>query len=143
MYVPLRTDPARHVPACSSVIHSIIYISNFVFIFFSDPNIGVTNITYNNEEFQKLPNWPEFTASSQRYLQFNELHEMAIGNNLRQMYCDFWDDPEEFTRKNPVASESSWTIWIAVIAVIILVAFLGCFIFRKFRRSNSGFQTVV
>ena len=62
--------------------------------------------------------------SNQTFLEFNELHEVVIGNNLRQMYCDFWDDPEEFIRKNPVTSES-WTVWIAVItmSLIVLIAF--------------------
>ena len=104
----------------------------FVVHFLSDPNVGITNITYNKEEFQKLPDWPKFTVdSNERYLEFKELHEVGTGENLRQMYCDFWNDPEEFTRKNPVAS-GSWNVWLAIIittavttvVVIILYASL-------------------
>ncbi|CAB3991363.1 Hypothetical predicted protein [Paramuricea clavata] len=67
-----------------------------------DPNVGITNITYNKEEFQRLPDWPKFTDSNESYLEFKELYEVGTGENLRQKYCDFWNDPEEFTRLNPV-----------------------------------------
>ena len=52
---------------------------NFEFVIdscLSDPNVGITNITYNKEEFQRLPDWPKFTDINERYLEFNELHEV-------------------------------------------------------------------
>jgi hypothetical protein len=116
---------------------------NFEFVIdscLSDPNVGITNITYNKEEFQRLPDWPKFTDLNERYLEFNELHEVGSGENLREMYCDFWNDPEEFTRLNPVASGSfnvslaiGITLTVSTVVVIILYAFLR----DSFRKSYN------
>ena len=38
---------------------------------------------------------------------------MKNGENLRQMYCDFWDDPEGYKVKNSVAPDS-WKVWLAI-----------------------------
>ena len=64
----------------------------------SDPNaLNGTRIEYNRKQFQSLPYWPQFTKNSESYIEFKHLNEVAIGKNIRQMYCDFWDDPEGFT----------------------------------------------
>ncbi len=126
-------------------LHQFLFVSLFVLLNFSDPNVGITNITYNKEEFQKLPVWPKFTDSNQRFLEFRELHEAVNGKNLRQKYCDFWDDPEGLALKYPPPSKplSSWLIiCIAVIAVIVCVALLS-YIFRRARRFASSERQVL
>ena len=65
---------------------------------------------------------------------------MGSGENLREMYCDFWNDPEEFMRLNPVASGSfnvslaiGITLTVSTVVVIILYAFLR----GSFRKSYN------
>jgi hypothetical protein len=74
------------------------YYIVYIICTYSDPNVGVKRIEYNKKEFQILTSWPQFTNNSETYIEFKHLYEVAIGKNIRQKYCEFWNDPEGFTQ---------------------------------------------
>ena len=74
----------------------MIFVSKY---FRSDPNLGETKLPITLNKVDSLPKWPKFTYSKREYLDMESLSRMVIKNRLRETYCNFWKDPEGFTKQ--------------------------------------------
>ena len=92
--------------------------------FSSDPNLGETKLPITLNKVDSLPKWPKFTYSKREYLDMESLSRMTIKNRLRETYCNFWKDPEGFTKRQATSVGVKYLAQVLLVAVATLSAIL-------------------